>query len=91
MISRRASRRSRTPLALALLAGLGLGVACKTTGSGGASHNATSVEGSPSCPRSVPRSGGSCPRGETDFCVYRGPAGDHVCTCGRGSWRCAKK
>jgi hypothetical protein len=75
-------------LALALLAGLGLGVACK---SGGGSNSPTSVEGSASCPRSVPRNGASCPRGETDFCVYRAPAGDHVCSCGKGNWRCAKK
>jgi len=72
-----------------LLAGLGFGVSCKDSGG---SNSPQSVEGSASCPGSRPRNGASCPRGETDFCVYRGGgSGDHVCTCGKGSWRCAKK
>lgn len=70
--------------------GLGLGVACKD--SGGGSNSPASVEGSGACPGALPRNGGSCPRGEADFCVYRGGgAGDHVCTCGKSGWRCAKK
>jgi len=84
----------------ALLGGLGLGVACKDRssgssgggGSGSGSNSPASVEGSASCPGALPRNGGSCPRGEADFCVYRGGgAGDHVCTCGKSGWRCAKK
>lgn len=74
---------------IALLGGLGLGVACKD---GGGSNSPASVEGSGSCPGALPRNGGSCPRGEADFCVYRGGgSGDHVCTCGKSGWRCAKK
>ncbi len=85
-----ASRRS--PLIAAyLLAGLVLGVACNIAcNKGGGSQQPGSVEGSDACPRSKPRNGASCPRGATDFCVYRG-AGDHVCACGKGSWRCAAK
>jgi len=72
----------------ALLGGLGLGLACKD----GGSNSPASVEGSGSCPSALPRNGGSCPRGEADFCVYRGGSkGDHVCTCGKSGWRCAKK
>ena len=71
----------------ALLAGLGLGVACKD-----GSSNSPRVEGSGACPGALPRSGRSCPRGQADFCVYRGGSkGDHVCTCGKNGWRCAKK
>ena len=72
----------------ALLAGLGLGVACKD----GGSNSPGSVEGSGACPGALPRNGASCPRGQADFCVYRGGGkGDHVCTCGKGGWRCSKK
>lgn len=76
-------------LALGIFIGIsaGLGLACDNKGS----NNPGSVEGSGSCPGSLPRSGASCPRGETDFCVYRSSAGDHVCSCGKGNWRCAKK
>jgi hypothetical protein len=88
---RRAPLRLRTPVLLvSLLLGLGLGVACKDTGGG--SQAPQSVEGSPSCPRALPRNGASCPRGEADFCIYRGGSqGDHVCACGRNGWGCAKK
>jgi hypothetical protein len=70
----------------ALLAGLGTGVACKDGGSNSPGG------GGGACPGALPRNGASCPRGEADFCVYRGGGkGDHVCTCGKGGWRCAKK
>jgi len=86
-----ASIRVRPPspwILAALLAGLGLGVACKD---GGGSNSPASVQGS-GCPQSLPRNGAACPRGAVDFCVYRGGgAGDHACTCGKGGWRCAKK
>ncbi len=87
---RRAATRplTRSLLALGILAGLGLGLACDK---GGSNSPGSSVEGSSSCPGSLPRNGASCPRGETDFCVYRSSAGDHVCSCGKGNWRCAKK
>lgn len=79
---------SRTQmLLLAGLFGVSMGVACK---SGGSSGQVQSVSGSSSCPRAVPRSGSSCPRGAVDFCVYRTTGGDHVCTCGK-SWTCARK
>lgn len=69
----------------ALLGGLGLGVACKDGGS-------NSPGGGGGCPGALPRNGKSCPRGEADFCVYRGGSdGDHVCTCGKSGWGCAKK
>ncbi|MCB9568361.1 MAG: hypothetical protein H6710_14315 [Myxococcales bacterium] len=78
-------------LVFAGLLGLGLGASCKSSSGGGSSSpGATSVQGSPACPRSVPRSGTSCPRGQVDFCVYRGGGPDQVCTCGK-SWTCAKK
>jgi hypothetical protein len=80
---------SRSLLALGIFAGLSLGLACDKGGSN--SPGGSSVEGSGSCPGSLPRNGASCPRGETDFCVYRSSAGDHVCSCGKGNWRCAKK
>ena len=85
-MSRHAPRLSHI-LAACLLTGLGLGVACKS----GGSNSPDSVEGSASCPRSKPRNGASCPRGATDFCVYRGGSGDHVCACGKGNWRCSAK
>ena len=84
---RPAPRLSPFLVAASLFVGLGLGVACNK---GGDSQRPGSVEGSAACPRSKPRSGASCPRGATDFCVYRG-ASDHVCACGKGSWRCAAK
>ena len=86
---RRAPRLIPRLVAACLLAGLGLGVACKD--SGGGSNTPESVEGSADCPRSRPRNGASCPRGATDFCVYRSGKGDHVCACGKGNWRCAAK
>lgn len=88
---RRTPPRLGSPaLLVSLLLGLGLGVSCKD--GGGGSQSPQSVEGSAACPRSLPRSGAACPRGETDFCVYRGGSkGDHVCSCGRGKWTCAKK
>ncbi len=84
---RRAPRLLPHLVAACLLAGLGLGLACKS----GGTHNPESVEGSADCPRSRPRNGASCPRGATDFCVYRSSGGDHVCACGKGNWRCAAK
>ncbi|MBK7829008.1 hypothetical protein [Nannocystis sp.] len=77
---------ARSALTLGLLAGLGLGLACNTSGS----QNPGSASGG-GCPGAKPRNGASCPRGESDFCVYRSGAGDHVCACGSGHWRCAKK
>ena len=85
---RRAARPlSRSLLALTLRAGLGLGLACDKAGS----NSPGSSSGGDGCPGSLPRNGASCPRGESVFCVYRGNAGDHVCSCGKGNWRCAKK
>ncbi|MCA9692675.1 MAG: hypothetical protein R3A51_09050 [Nannocystaceae bacterium] len=68
--------------------GLGLGVACDNKGSQNPSQG---VEGSANCPRSKPRPGARCPRGESEFCVYRTGNGDYVCTCGGGKWGCGKK
>lgn len=85
-----APRRSPHVIAACLLAGLALGVTFNVACNKGGSRQPGSVEGSSDCPRSKPRNGASCPRGATDFCVYRG-AGDHVCACGKGNWRCAAK
>lgn len=73
--------------------GLGLGLACKSDGSQapGGGGQVLAVEGDPSCPRSVPSNGASCPRGESGFCVYRTTGGDFACACGRGQWGCGKK
>ena len=90
-MSHRAPARPLSRLLLVgMLAGLGLGFGCGK-GTTGSNAPGDSVEGSPACPRSKPRNGGSCPRGETDFCVYRSASGDHVCSCGRGNWSCASK
>ncbi len=79
-------------LVLALACSLGLGLACKSGGGGSnAPGQVTSVEGSSSCPRSVPRNGASCPRGESEFCVYRTTGGDFACSCGGGKWGCGSK
>ena len=90
------SARPRLP-AFALVAalfGLTLGLACDK-GSGGGSQSPgdiTSVEGPNYCPRSsVPRSGSSCPRGNSDFCVYRTTTTDFVCVCSGKGWSCAAK
>ncbi|MDC0722012.1 hypothetical protein [Nannocystis bainbridge] len=77
----------------ACLAGL-FGFACKSGGGGGGSHapgTVTAIEGSSSCPRSVPARGASCPRGESEFCVYRTTGGDFACVCGGGKWGCGSK
>lgn len=88
---RRAAPRPllRSLLALGVFAclGLGLGLACDNKGS----NNPGSASGDGSCPGSLPRNGAACPRGESVFCVYRSGAGDHVCACGKGNWRCSKK
>lgn len=77
---------------VAWFAGLSLGLACKNSGSGSdAPGQVTAVEGSSACPRSLPANGASCPRGETDFCVYRTTTRDFACACGRGQWTCAGK
>lgn len=88
---RRSARPSRsilgrTILMAGLLAGLGLGLACDKGGS-----SSPGSVGGDGCPNSLPRNGASCPRGESVFCTYRSGAGDHVCACGKGNWRCAKK
>ena len=71
------------------LVGLAFG-ACKDGGGTSSPGTVTSVQGAPACPRSVPRSGASCPRGQVDFCVYRTTGSDYVCTCGK-SWTCSAK
>lgn len=75
----------------ACLAGLA-GFACKSSGGGSsAPGTVTAIEGPPSCPRSVPARGASCPRGESEFCVYRTTGGDFACVCGGGKWGCGAK
>lgn len=79
-------------LALACTLGLGLGLACKSGGGGSsAPGQVTAVEGGSSCPRSVPQKGAACPRGESEFCVYRTTGGDFACVCGGGKWGCGAK
>jgi hypothetical protein len=51
----------------------------------------TAIEGPSSCPRSVPTRGAACPRGESEFCVYRTTGGDFACVCGGGKWGCGSK
>ncbi|MDC0673166.1 hypothetical protein [Nannocystis radixulma] len=69
-----------------------VGFACKSGGGGSqAPGDVTAIEGPSSCPRSVPRAGASCPRGESEFCVYRTTGGDFACVCGGGKWGCGAK
>lgn len=86
------SPRTLLSTVLAGLLGLGLGLACK--GGGGSQSpggQVTAIEGPPSCPRSVPAKGAACPRGESEFCVYRTTGGDFACVCGGGKWGCGAK
>ena len=87
--------RSRAALlGLGLALGLSLGLACKSSKSSGGSQapgDVTAVEGPEYCPRSVPGTGSACPRGNSDFCVYRTTSTDFACVCGSGSWSCAAK
>ncbi|MBK8260607.1 MAG: hypothetical protein IPK80_04635 [Nannocystis sp.] len=84
-------RVSLLALVTALSSGLCLGLACKSGGSS-SPGDVRSVEGPSYCPRSsVPRKGASCPRGNSDFCVYRTSGGDFACVCGGGTWSCAAK
>ncbi len=82
--------RSRALIGFGLGLGLSLGLACKD-GNTQAPGDVTSVEGPAYCPRSVPANGASCPRGNSDFCVYRTTGGDYACVCGSGTWSCAAK
>lgn len=85
---------SRQILAFALTACLAgfAGFACKSGGGGSqAPGTVTAIEGPSSCPRSVPTPGASCPRGESEFCVYRTTGGDFACVCGDGKWGCGSK
>lgn len=88
---------TRQLLAFALTACLAgfAGFACKSGGGGGGGSKApgtvTAIEGPSSCPRSVPERGAPCPRGESEFCVYRTTGGDFACVCGGGKWGCGSK
>ncbi|HEY8376372.1 MAG TPA: hypothetical protein VIK91_07785 [Nannocystis sp.] len=87
---------TRSLLVLALTACLAgfAGFACNKSSGGGGTRTpgtVTAVEGSSACPRQVPRQGASCPRGESEFCVYRTTGGDFACTCGGGKWGCGSK
>lgn len=86
------SPRTLLSTVLAAVLGLGLGLACK---SGGGSRSpggtVTAIEGPASCPRQVPSKGDACPRGESEFCVYRTTGGDFACVCGGGKWGCGAK
>lgn len=84
----------RRLLAYALAAGLAgsAGFACKSGGGGSQSPGTvTAIEGPSSCPRSVPAKGAPCPRGESEFCVYRTTGNDYACVCGGGKWGCGAK
>jgi hypothetical protein len=85
------SPRTLLATVLAAVLGLGLGLACKGGGGSNSPGTVTAVEGGSSCPRSVPRKGAACPRGESEFCVYRTTGGDFACVCGGGKWGCGSK
>ena len=83
----------RALFALALACGLSLGLACEKSSSSGSQTpgDVTAVEGPEYCPRSVPAKGDACPRGNSDFCIYRTTSNDFACVCGSGTWNCAAK
>lgn len=82
--------RSRALIGIGIGLGLSLGLACKD-GNTQAPGDVTAVEGPAYCPRSVPANGSACPRGNSDFCVYRTTTTDFACVCGGGTWSCAAK
>ncbi|MCB9568170.1 MAG: hypothetical protein H6710_13330 [Myxococcales bacterium] len=86
-------RAALRPALAALALALGLVAGCKSQGSSEseAPGEVTAVEGPAYCPRSVPTNGSSCPRGSSDFCVYRTTTTDFACVCGGGNWSCAAK
>ncbi len=84
------SRPRAALVGLSLALGLSLGMSCKD-GNTQAPGDVTAVEGPAYCPRSVPANGDACPRGNSDFCVYRTTGGDYACVCGSGTWSCAAK
>jgi hypothetical protein len=91
-MSTRPLRYRSVLLGFALAAGVALGLACKSSGGGSQSPgDVTAVEGPAYCPRSVPANGSACPRGNSDFCVYRTTTTDFACVCGGGTWSCAAK
>lgn len=85
-----ALRRSLLLASLALGLGAGVGLGCKKDGESEAPV-VTAVEGPDYCPRQVPQKGEACPRGSSDFCIYRTQSGDFACVCGSGQWGCAAK
>lgn len=85
--------KRRTPALYAALLGLGLalGLACEKGGTQ-SPGDIRAVEGPSYCPRAaVPQNGASCPRGNSDFCVYRTTSTDYVCVCSGKGWSCAAK
>ncbi|MEZ4382933.1 MAG: hypothetical protein R3A79_16525 [Nannocystaceae bacterium] len=87
----RLPRHRSVLLGLGLAVGLAFGLACKSSGGSQAPGDVTAVEGPAYCPRAVPANGSACPRGNSDFCVYRTTSTDFACVCGAGTWSCAAK
>ena len=83
----------RSLFGLALAIGLSLGLACDKSKSSESQTpgEITAIQGPEYCPRSVPARGDACPRGNSDFCIYRTTTTDFACVCGKGAWNCAAK